>query len=65
MNEVEKFLAAGGQIKQCKPARYKKANSLNKYSAYGRMMLIANRGRQFNNNAVVAAGSWGQKAFCA
>ena len=65
MNEVEKFLAAGGQIQQCKPARYKKANSLNKYSAYGRMMLIAHRGRQFNKNAVVAAGSWGQKAFCA
>lgn len=65
MSEVEKFLAAGGVVKFCKPARYKKANSLNKFTAYGRTMLIANRGRQFNQNAVVVAGSWGQKAVFA
>jgi len=61
---IAAFLAKGGAVTVCKPARKTKDTLLTKFgcSAWAKTATIANNGRQYNMTRTDVAGSFTNKA---
>lgn len=58
---INAWVAAGNKITSCPTGRMSADLRYTRFSAYGRTMKVATRGRQYNRNCVRVAGSTGNK----